>query len=124
MTNSLTGDDFSADTSTTGRVSVGGSTTGSLQFSGDSDWFSVSLQANNTYRFGLDGSATSAGTLADPVLGLRNSSGVVLASDDDSGSGLNAQITYTPTTTGTSYLAAQALSGTGSYTVRGDKHHR
>ena len=43
---------------------------------------------------------------------------MVLASDDDSGSGQTRRSLITPTTTGTYYLAAQALSGTGTYTVR------
>ena len=36
------GDDYRADTATTGRVAVGGSTTGVIEVGGDSDWFRAS----------------------------------------------------------------------------------
>jgi uncharacterized protein YegP (UPF0339 family) len=105
-------DDFAANNATTGSLSVGGSSTGVVNSSGDRDWFRISLNAGSTYRFNLNGS-----TLSDPTLHLRNVSGISLAFNDDF-SGLNSQITFTATTSGIYYLDAGAYSsGTGSYTL-------
>src|SRR5438874_815978 len=99
-------DDYAGSTATTGAVSVGGSTTGNIETAGDTDWFRITLTAGLTYQFDLKGSATSNGTLADPFLRLRDSAGTSLASDDDSGTGLDSLITYTATASGTYYLSA------------------
>ena len=111
-------DDFAASTSTTGTVAVGGTQSGSIETGSDVDWFRVSLTAGTSYRIDLRGSASSGGTLSDPFLALRNSSGTLLVDDDDSGTGLDSQLTYTPTASGTYYIAASAFStSTGTYTV-------
>ena len=62
------GEDFSANTSTAGRVAVGDSVTGDIGTSGDRDWFAVELVAGGEYRFDLKGSPTGDGTLFDPHL--------------------------------------------------------
>lgn len=112
-------DDFPANASTTGRVAVGSPAHGKIDTPTDIDWFAVTLTAGTRYTFNLRGSATSGGTLSDPLLRLLNGSGSSLASDDDSGIGLDSQLVYTPTVSGTYYLAASAaLSiGTGTYTL-------
>ncbi|MFN9659926.1 MAG: pre-peptidase C-terminal domain-containing protein [Cyanobacteriota bacterium] len=106
-------DDFSADSSTTGSVAIGGSSSGAMNFSGDRDWFRLALQAGTTYRFNLNGT-----TLADPALTLRDADSGQLAFNDDF-NGRNSQITFTPTSTGTYFLDATAANPTasGSYTV-------
>ncbi|NRF70371.1 hypothetical protein HLB44_25510 [Aquincola sp. S2] len=49
---------------------------------------------------------------------LSNGAGQALAFDDDSGVGLNSQITFTPSATGTYYVSASDFdTGTGSYTI-------
>ena len=54
----------------------------------------------------------------DTYLELFNASGTRVASDDDSGSGLNARITSTLTSTGTYRIIARGFSGrTGSYVI-------
>ncbi|MEZ5774975.1 MAG: leishmanolysin-related zinc metalloendopeptidase [Hyphomicrobiaceae bacterium] len=111
-------DDFAGDTGTTGVVTVGGRASGSLETGGDADWFAVSLSAGQTYQIDLAGSRTNEGTLSDPYLRLRDASGTQVDSDDDGGTGLNSQITYTPSTSGTYYIDAQAFgSNTGTYTI-------
>src|SRR4051794_8755610 len=105
-------DDYAGSTGTTGRISVGGATTGSLDAYADADWFAVLLTANVVYRFDLEGVATTSGTLTDPILRLRDSGGTLLERDDDSGTGSNAQITYRPSSTGTYYLDAQSYTAT------------
>lgn len=75
----------------------------------DSDWYKVTLTAGTTYGIRLNGAPTNRGTLADPILtGLFNSAGVYVPDTfvDDTGSSLNAKMFYTPTTTGTYYVAA------------------
>lgn len=109
-------DDYPANSSTTGTVPVGGTITGSLEASGDADWFSVSLTAGNQYRFDVRGVDSGGGTLSDPILALRNASGTVLADDDDSGTGYDPRITYTATTTDTYFLTVTGY-GLGTYTV-------
>src|SRR5436305_1303818 len=112
-------DDFASTTSTTGTISVGGSATGNIETVNDTDWFKTTLTAGHTYRFDLEGSATGQGTLADPYLSVRDATGnTKLAESDNGGTGLNSQFTYTPTTTGTFFLAAGAgfnPNGTGTY---------
>ena len=59
-----------------GSVDVGGSTVGSIDWGSDRDWFKVTLEAGKTYRFDLEGSSTSQGTLRDPYLAGTYRSGV------------------------------------------------
>ena len=47
--------DFPADTSTTGRVVVGGSVTGTREKARDRDWFAVELEAGGAYRIDMKG---------------------------------------------------------------------
>ncbi|MGE4062357.1 MAG: pre-peptidase C-terminal domain-containing protein [Rhodospirillaceae bacterium] len=113
-----TADDYAASSSTTGAVAVGGFATGRLETSTDTDWFAVTLTGGQSYRIEVRGSASAAGTLADPYVRVRSSSGVIYASDNDSGTGADAQVTYVAAFTGVHYIeAATQSSGTGSYTV-------
>ncbi|NVN88815.1 MAG: DUF4214 domain-containing protein [Rhodopseudomonas sp.] len=111
-------DDYAANTGTVGRVTVGGSATGTIETAGDNDWFRVNLTAGTTYTINLQGNASGHGTLADPYLTLYNSSGQAIASDDDSGTGYDSLLTFTPTASGSYYVGASAYSsGTGTYSV-------
>jgi V8-like Glu-specific endopeptidase len=105
-------DDYLAATSTTGKVVVGNSTTGVIETVGDRDWFAVTLSAGIKYKFSLE---SQSGGLGDPMLKLYGLSGLLLLSDDDSGSLLDAEINYTPVSSGTYYLEAQA--STSPYSV-------
>jgi len=112
-------DDYSANTNTTGSLSIGSSTTGNIEIAGDLDWFAVSLTADTIYQINLEGSPTSAGTLSDPYLrGIYNSSGVLISgtTNDDGGNGRNSKLSYTPTSTGTYYIATGGYQNEkGSY---------
>jgi hypothetical protein len=111
------GDDYAASTATTGVVSVGGSITGNIESMQDADWFRVTLTAGRSYQFDLQGSDSGQGTLPDPFLRLRDSSGNSISYDFDSGTGHDARITFAPTVSGTYYLAADGAlsSGLGTY---------
>ena len=112
----LADDDFPASTATTGVVAVGGSATGSIEISGDQDWFQVTLVAGQKYEFRLN--SASVDGLSDPQLALYNSFGGVLASNNDGDDGLNSRIVYTPSFSGTYYLGANGnLTNTGNYIV-------
>ena len=114
------GEDFSADTSTSGRVAVGETATGKIGSGGDRDWFAVELVAGRTYTIDLRGSRTDDGTLSDPYLrGVYDADGDLIPSttNDDGGEGYNSRLTFTATESGTHYIAAGAYSGTGTYEV-------
>ncbi|UVO55776.1 cadherin-like domain-containing protein [Sphingomonas sp. SUN039] len=101
-----------------GSVVVGSSSTGLINYGGDHDWFAVALSAGSIYRIRQE-----IGTLPDPRFTLRNSIGITLTGDDDSGGGQNAQVDYTAPTSGTYYIDANSADGTGpnstgTYTVR------
>ena len=92
---------------------------GELESSGDKDWVRIELTAGSAYTFDLEGEDTDAGTLSDPFLVLRNASGGFVVQDDDSGEKLNAQIVFTPSSSGTYYLEARNFDGeTGTYSLR------
>jgi len=103
-------DDYSASISTTGRAVLGSSVSGVIETIGDKDWFAVTLTAGTLYKFSL---SSQSGGLGDPMLKLYGLIGLILLSDDDSGAGLDSEITYTPLASGTFYL--EALYSTSSY---------
>ena len=115
------GEDFSAGTSTSGRVAVGGTATGRIGSNGDRDWFAVELVAGRTYVIDLRGSPTGDGTLSDPYLrGVYDADGNLIprTTNDDGGLGYNSRVTFTATESGTHYIAAGAYSSRqGTYEV-------
>lgn len=115
-------DDFAASAQTLGVVAVGGRTTGTLEQTGDVDWFKVVL-AVGKYRFEALGSDAGLGTLGDPAVKLISASGTVLATNDDGPQSFDALVDFTVTTAGTYYVAVSAAEFSpattrGTYTVR------
>ena len=114
-----TEDDFPATVDTTGTVEVGGTATGEIENEGDRDWFAVELVAGQPYTIDLRGSPTGDGTLNDPYLrGVYDSNGFYISytADNDGGHDNNSQLVFTPTRSGTHYIAAGASSGSqGTY---------
>ena len=114
-------DDFSADTTTEGRVAVDSPVTGTIETEGDEDWFVVELVAGRTYMFDLEGAPTERGTLENPYLsGIYDADGNLVSdtTDDNGGVSTNSRVTFTPTEGGTYYVAASAYeSYEGTYTV-------
>jgi len=97
-----------------GSITAGGTQAGALEFAGDTDWYSVQLNAGSTYVFDLQGN-----TLGDPFLELLTQSGAVVGFDDDSGPGFDSTIVFTPASSGIYYLAARASgnNATGTYAL-------
>ncbi len=75
---------------------------------GESKLFSVELNSRYTYQIDL------MSTDFDPFLRLLDSSGNTVEVDDDGGNGLNAQLTFRPTSSGTYRIIATSLRRTGS----------
>jgi methionine-rich copper-binding protein CopC len=117
-------DDYLYRTDTTGVVTVNGTgTTGVIEIPDDADLFKVQLTAGVSYTFSLD--RASSGGLSNPYLQLygippdTSSAPPFIADDDDGGGAGNARISYTPTVSGTYFLAAwDYYTGTGAYTIR------
>ena len=113
-------DDYAADATTTGRVVVGGSATGNVEYNCDTDWFAVDLEAGKTYRFDLEGSSTGGGTLRDPALtGIYDSEGRrSVGYHDEGGVDRNSRAYFTPDEGATYYVSAGAFSiYQGTYTL-------
>ena len=119
-------DDYADGTGTTGAVTVGGSTTGKIDYRGDVDWLAVDLVAGTMYRFDLEGH-----TLWDPILrGIHDENGVRFPGttndntdhDNTHQTDLDSMLLFTAGYTGTYYVAADARfyrvdTGTGTYTL-------
>jgi hypothetical protein len=120
---STIGDDFAANTATTGSLSVGGQAQGNIELPNDKDWFKVALQAGTTYVFDLTGADGGGGTLGagsgEAYLSLFDTRGVIIDAATDNGTGGDPRLSFTPATTGTYYLqASDLLDGTGTYTLK------
>ncbi|WP_421685267.1 M10 family metallopeptidase [Tritonibacter mobilis] len=102
---------------------MGDTFTGTRSSAGDDDWVAITLTAGETYVFDLDGSSGGGGTLSDTDLYLYNAAGTELAYDDLSGEGLDAELTFEATYTGTYYIGVSSYSSsnTGSYTLTVDQ---
>lgn len=115
-------DDYSADTQTTGTVTVGGSATGTIETSRDVDWFAVRFVAGRTYVIDMEGADGGGGTLDDTLLfGVFDDEGTRVAGKSGTGGeGGDARIVFTASETGTHYIAAKGFrkDDTGTYTVR------
>ena len=147
-------DDYAGDTSTTGKIAVGGSVRANAETPGDRDWFAIELEAGKDYRFAMEGIQYEGqgslhemwmrgglydadgnritgspmrelnGNVFDPVqfLGrVPNLSSSDGAAGCGSGASHEAGFRYTPTESGTYYVAAGSwdghIFGTGSYTL-------
>ena len=111
------GENFSAATSTSGRVAVGATATGNIETNSDRDWFAVELVAGRSYTIDLRGSPTGDGTLLDTYLrGIHDADGNIIpgTTNDDGGEGYNSRLTFTATESGTHYIAAGAFSSRGT----------
>ncbi|AYE88269.1 hypothetical protein B5M07_18840 (plasmid) [Sulfitobacter sp. D7] len=107
------GSDAPGGTSTGYRMDVGDTFNGTISSTTDEDWVAIELTAGESYTFALNGV-----TLSDPYLKLYDSTGRLLASNDDGGTGLNALMNFTASSTGTYYIAADAYSSQiGTYTL-------
>ena len=112
------GADAAGDTSTSAQISVGDTFEGEIDTVGDKDFVAIDLDAGTQYTFWVQGADSDGGTLADPFLILRDANGTFVSQDDNSGTGLDSQITFTPSSSGTYYLSVRNFTGeTGTYSL-------
>ena len=117
-----TGGNFSPNLADEGTltVTVGGSVSGVIDFTGDIDTIEVTLVAGQTYLFSLVGSGGTPVT--DTFLSVFAPGGALLVEDDDGGNGTFSVITITAAASGTYTLTAESFSnpgdpGTGGWTL-------
>jgi serralysin len=101
-------------------ITVGGTVTGLMDFSGDTDDLTVTLVAGQRYMVSLMGSGASP--VGDTFLEIFNPSNASVGHDDDGGNGTNSVMTITAAVSGTYTIRASAFAnpgnpGTGQYTV-------
>ena len=122
------GDDYTADKTTTGAVAVGGSATGEIETEQDVDWFAVTLEAGKTYHFTAWGNERDyyADTLDRPkIAGLYDSSGADITGVRrvyEGRTGRSPRKWYRANASGSHYIAVTGdkLDGgfsTGTYTL-------
>jgi hypothetical protein len=80
-----------------------------IDLAGDLDYYRVALEAGQSYLIEVNGDGDNP--LADPFLAIVNESNETIASDDDSGDGLDARLRFTPEQSGTYYIQASGLGG-------------
>ena len=119
-------DDYAANTSTTGSVTVDGSTTGTIERPGDLDWFAVTLEGYATYRFDLEGIGEDWPLLEGKFIrGIYDSNGNVFAGTyTPEGRDDEVRAVFAPEQGGTYYVAVGAgetFFGTGKYRLSATK---
>jgi methionine-rich copper-binding protein CopC len=107
-------DDFLASTTTSGRVTPNAAAaSGRIDVPSDADMFAIPLTAGTQYT--IDVKSTG---LADPYLILFDGGGKALAHDDDTGVGLNSQLTFTPAVSGNYFVSVSDFdTDVGPYSV-------
>ncbi len=114
-------DDHPAGTATTAALGEDGTALGTIEVAGDRDWIAVTLEGGTNYRIDLKGSPTGNGTLSDPFLrGIFDANGNRASAErnDDSGTGVNSVVYFTPEDSGTFFVEAGAYDDeTGTYTL-------
>ena len=117
-------DTIAGNVSTTQRIELSSANTfrteSEINQLTDHDWFKVWLDKGLTYSFSMDGASLGA-TLGDPQLSLRSVTGRLLAQDDNSGGGSDAELYFSAPDSGWYYLDAGASGNAsrGTYIIRG-----
>lgn len=87
-----------------------------IDIPGDLDTYGAMLEGGVRYTIEVRGAGDNP--LADPFVAVLDQSGNRVASDDDSGPGLDARVTFTAADTDQFYIQASGLGGgTGTYRV-------
>ncbi len=103
------GTDETLDASTDDRLSR-------VDMPGDLDYYRVELEAGVRYTIEMNGAGDNP--LTDPFLNLVSAENERITSDDDSGDGLDARISFAPETSGSFFIQGSGLGGsTGWYQI-------
>jgi serralysin len=111
------GDTVRGDFTTTASLALGGSVNGTVNALGDHDWFAVTMTAGQSFLFRTN---SVVGGVSDTILSIHNSTGAVLAFNDDVVAGNTlSQLRFTATIAGTYYLDVAAFneSATGAFNI-------
>lgn len=111
-------DDVPGNSSTSISSPIGEWTISSFHADKDADWFRVTLEAGKTYRFAL---STRGANMYLSQLTLRDSNGNALGESISYSPYAIPEFEYTPTVSGTYYMAAQNDIAWGDYAVRVDE---
>ncbi len=89
---------------------------GMIAVAGEVDSLTVSMIAGHSYAFSLLGVSSASGSLADPLLRITDSTGALLAEDDDAGLGLDSYLRFIAPATGEFRIELRSVgSSTGNY---------
>lgn len=103
-------DDFGNDATTAGQLAAGESVTGLIGTPYDEDWFQITLDEGIAYSIDLKGQASGSGTLPYSYLNLYDAGGFLI--DGRYGDDIyDAQLVYSPSASGTYFIAAGSDSG-------------
>jgi len=116
---------IAGDITTTQSISVGVPRQEVIDFSGDKDWFSVTLVAGETYEISVSGNSFGGNAaLSDATVSLFNSIGELIGFDDDAGSHTSVfgfrdgLLTFTAAETGSYFVEADGFgTNVGGYIV-------
>ena len=89
--------EVAGDVTTLGRLEWEGPqarTGGEINAIGDRDWYRIRLEKGQTYQIDAAGRATGEGSLANPAVEVRSSTGTLLDFADDGGIGTNASLAF------------------------------
>ncbi|MFV3127699.1 Calx-beta domain-containing protein [Niveispirillum sp. KHB5.9] len=108
-------DDYSGIKDTTGRLAIGGETTGKIDISNDRDWFAVDLVGGATYQFNGFDAASGGGTLPSIFLAMYDTVGGYIVN-----TGALDKLSFTPTTSGRYFVGVENINdvGVGTYTLK------
>lgn len=107
--------DLPANTGTNGVLLLNGTGSGTVSLPRDMDWFRIEVQAGQSYTVTVD---AAQGSPLDAFLRLHDATGRLIASDDTSGPGWNAALSFVAQQTTHLYLSAGGYgNSTGAYVV-------
>ncbi len=109
LTATVVEDDFTANTTTTGVLEVGGTATGSTNYQYDSDWFAIELTAGDIVRIATDGT--------DSYFYLRDDSENILNFSDVDYNLNETALTAVVQVSGTYYVDYTSYNASGNYTI-------
>src|SRR6266571_522100 len=107
----LANDDFASSIQTTGRLAVGGNSSGAFENSYDADWFKVHLDAGKNYLFGTTTRVAAIG-LIDPK-GMP----IYLPTSNSTDPAVRLSLEYRAQISGDYYFAVSTANALGAYTA-------
>lgn len=110
-------DDYSSTPSTSGTLTVGGSTLGTFERQSDSDWFRIHLNAGTSYVFAMTSPSGVSADLSGSILTLYDANQAAVVPWTLGGNQSGPAIQYKPAADGDYFLSAQySMYPEGAYT--------